>query len=286
MSKFDNNDLDLTIYQVIKKYNLLNNSTHMRSLGQNFITDENLLDKIVKSALPINKDDCILEIGPGPCGLTRSIIKHCSNEVICIEKDIKIKPLHDNLLINTDKELKFIYNDALNINLSDLTNKKIVIISNLPYNVGTALVMKWLSDSINQINSIVIMLQNEVIDRICAFPNSKQYGKISILSQLLCNVEKLFIISNKAFIPSPKVTSAVVKLTPKSINIENTSKLMKLLDNCFLYRRKMIYSTLIKFYKQFDKQNINDILNKCNILPQYRPENITPIQYYELSKLI
>ena len=286
MPKFDDNDLDLTIYQVIKKYNLLNNNARMHSLGQNFITDESLLDKIVKSALPINKNDCIIEIGPGPCGLTRSIIKYCNNEVICIEKDIKLKQLHDNLLENTNNNLKFIYNDALNININNLTNKKIVIISNLPYNVGTALLMKWLTTNINKINNIVIMLQTEVIDRICAFPNSKQYGKISILSQLLCNVEKLFTVSNKVFIPSPKVTSAVIKLTPKNINIENLSKLMKLLDNCFLYRRKMIYSTLIKFFNQLNKQNINDILDKCNILPQYRPENITPIQYYELSKLI
>lgn len=286
MPKFDDNDLDLTIYQVIKKYNLLNNNARMHSLGQNFITDESLLDKIVKSALPINKNDCIIEIGPGPCGLTRSIIKYCNNKVICIEKDIKLKQLHDNLLENTNNNLKFIYNDALNININNLTNKKIVIISNLPYNVGTTLLMKWLTTNINKINNIVIMLQTEVIDRICAFPNSKQYGKISILSQLLCNVEKLFTVSNKVFIPSPKVTSAVIKLTPKNINIENLSKLMKLLDNCFLYRRKMIYSTLIKFFNQLNKQNINDILDKCNILPQYRPENITPIQYYELSKLI
>ena len=279
-------DFDLTIYQVIKKYKLLDNNAHMRSLGQNFIIDESLLDKIVKSAFPIDNNSCIIEIGPGPCGLTRSILKHCNNEIICIEKDFKFKQLHDNILNNTNKNIKFIYGDALKININELTSKKIVIISNLPYNVGTALLIKWLSNNINQIDTIVVMLQDEVIDRICASHNNKQYGKISVISQLLCNVEKLFTVSNKAFIPSPKVTSAVVKLIPKNSNIENLSKLIELLDNCFLYRRKMIYSTLMKFYKQFDKQSVNDILNKCNILPQHRPENITPIQYYELSKYI
>lgn len=279
-------DFDLSIYQVIKKYNLLDNNAHMRSLGQNFIIDELLLDKIVKSAFPIDNNSCIIEVGPGPCGLTRSILKYCTNEIICIEKDLKFKQLHDNILSNTDKNIRFIYEDALKINIQELTNKKIVIISNLPYNVGTALLMNWLSNNINQINGIVVMLQEEVVDRICAPHSSKQYGKISIVSQLLCNVEKLFTVSNKAFIPSPKVTSAVVKLIPKNNNIENLNKLMELLDNCFLYRRKMIYSTLIKFYKQLNKQNINDILSKCNILPQYRPENITPAQYYELSKYI
>lgn len=279
-------DFDLTIYQVIKKYNLLNNNAHMRSLGQNFIIDESLLDKIVKSAFPIDNNSCIIEVGPGPCGLTRSILKHCNNEVICIEKDINFKQLHDNILNNTNKNIKFIYEDALKINIQELTNKKIVIISNLPYNVGTALLINWLSSNINQIDTIVVMLQEEVIDRICASHNSKQYGKISIVSQLLCNVEKLFTVSNKAFVPSPKVTSAVVKLIPKNNNIEDLNKLIKLLDNCFLYRRKMIYSTLIKFYKQLNKQNINDILGKCDILPEYRPENITPAQYYELNKYI
>lgn len=279
-------DFDLTIYQVIKKYNLLSNNSYMRSLSQNFIVDELLLDKIVKSVFPIDNDSCIIEVGPGPCGLTRSILKYCNNELICIEKDLKFKQLHDNILNNTNKSIRFIYEDALKINIQELTNKKIVIISNLPYNVGTALLIKWLSNNINQIDTIVVMLQDEVIDRICASHNSKQYGKISIISQLLCNVDKLFTVSNKAFIPSPKVTSAVVKLVPKNNNIENISNLIKLLNNCFLYRRKMIYSTLMKFYKQFDKQSINDILNKCNILPQHRPENITPTQYYELNKYI
>ncbi len=258
----------------------------MHSLGQNFLIDEHLLDKIVKSAFPINESSCIIEIGPGPCGLTRSIIKHCNNELICIEKDLNFKQLHDNILKNTNKNIKFIYEDALKINLNNLTNKTITIIANLPYNIGTALLTKWLLENISKIDNIVVMLQEEVIDRICAVLNTKQYGKISVLSQLLCNIEKLFTVSNKAFIPSPKVTSAVVKLTPKHISLENLDKLVELLDACFLYRRKMIYSTLIKSYKQLDKNNISDTLNKCRILPKYRPENITPIQYYELSKCL
>ena len=280
------NDFDSSIYQVIKKYNLLNNGKYMKSLGQNFLIDESLLDKIVKSALPINEAQCIVEIGPGPCGLTRSILKYCNNELICVEKDLNFKQLHDNILQNTNKNIRFIYEDALKINLNNLTNKNIIIMSNLPYNIGTALLTKWLLENIKQIDNIIVMLQEEVVDRICATPNTKQYGKTSVLAQLLCNVEKLFNVSNKAFIPSPKVTSAVVKLTPKHINIVNLNKLVELLNKMFLYRRKMIYSTLIKFYKNLNKNNINNVLNKCNILPHSRPENITPMQYYELSKYI
>ena len=282
----DKSDINLTICQVIQKYNLLNNNNHMRSLGQNFIIDESLLDKIVKSALPIDENACIIEVGPGPCGLTRSLIKYCNNEIICIEKDTIFKQLHDNILEYSNKSIQFIYEDALILNLSDLTNKRIVIISNLPYNVGTALLTKWLLNDIKKIDSIVIMLQNEVIDRICAQVNRKQYGKISVLSQLLCNVEKLFTVSNAVFIPTPKVTSAVVKLIPKHIEITNLNKLVQLLDQCFLFRRKMIYSTLIKSYEHLNKNNISDLLSKCNILSQCRPENITPLQYYELSKYI
>ncbi len=284
--KFDDNDFNLTIYQVIRKYNLIDSNAHIRSLGQNFITDESLLDKIAKSANPINEDDCIIEIGPGPCGLTRSILRAYNNEIICIEKDLKFKPLHNNLLQNTNKNIRFIYDDALNINLSKLTNKKIVIISNLPYNIGTALITHWLLNNINQINIIIVMLQDEVIDRLCSPHSNKNYGKISVFTQLLCNVEKLFTVSNKVFIPSPKVTSAVIKITPKQIDICNIKSLFILLSNCFLYRRKMIYSTIQKFYTKFDKNNIIEIFDKCNISPKQRPGTISPEQYYELSKYL
>ena len=284
--KFDDNDFNLTIYQVIRKYNLIDSNEHMRSLGQNFITDESLLDKIAKSANPINKDDCILEIGPGPCGLTRSILNCYDNEIICIEKDLKFKSLHDNLVKNTNKNIKFIYDNALNVNISKLTDKKIVIISNLPYNIGTSLITNWLLNNISQINTMIIMLQDEVIDRLCSPHSNKNYGKISVLTQLLCNVEKLFTVSNKVFIPSPKVTSAVIKITPKQIDICNIKPLFILLSNCFLYRRKMIYSTIQKFYSKFNKDSINDIFNKCNISPKQRPGTISPEQYYELSKYL
>ncbi|MBR1944306.1 MAG: ribosomal RNA small subunit methyltransferase A [Alphaproteobacteria bacterium] len=284
--KFNDNDFNLTIYQVIRKYNLIDNNPRMRALGQNFIVDESLLDKIAKSASPINKNDCIIEVGPGPCNLTRSILSHYDNEIICIERDLKFKSLHDNLLKNTNKNIRFIYDDALNIKISKLTNKRIVIISNLPYNVGTALITNWLLNDINQINEVIVMLQDEVIDRICSPHSNRNYGKISVLTQLLCNVEKLFTVSNKVFIPSPNVTSAVIKITPKHTGINNVNELFNLLNNCFIQRRKMIYSTVQKSYSTLDKNTIIDILNKCNISSKQRPGTVSPEQYYELSKYL
>ena len=270
----------LTIHQLIIKYGLLH--CGMKSLGQNFITDESLLDKIVHCALPIDHNFDIVEIGPGPTGLTRSILKLCPNKLICIEKDIRFKPIHDDLKCYYSN-LEFIYDDALKIKLSKITKNKIVVIANLPYNVGTTMLMNWLINDIQDIDKFVLMFQQEVAERICAQICTKNYGKLSVLSQLLCETSKLFNISNKSFIPQPKVTSAVVLLKNRYLKFDNLPALIKLLDICFQRRRKMIGPTL---NKMLHINNIDEILSKCNITPSQRPESITPQQFLTLSEMI
>ena len=273
------NDLELTIAQIIKKYNLFENKKLAKSFGQHFLCDSSLLDKIVSCALPFG--DCsILEIGAGPCGLTRSIIKRAERrKIICIEKDVSLKQVHDNLLEHTDANIEFIYADALKIKLRDLYPGNYTIISNLPYNVGTQLLLNWLTE-LAQINVMVLMFQKEVAERICAKPGTKNYGRLSIITQTLCECEKCFDVSNKAFFPVPEVQSAVIRLKPKYNRPNNIANLEKLTATCFQHRRKTI-ATILK-----NAKIPLDCLSICNISQQERPENISPEQFLELSKLI
>ena len=273
------NDLELTIAQIIKKYGLLANRKLAKSFGQHFLCDSSLLNKIVSCALPFG--DCnILEIGAGPCGLTRSIIKYAEKrKIICIEKDASLKQVHDNLLKHTDANIEFIYADALKIKLRDLYQGNYTIISNLPYNVGTQLLLNWLTE-LAQINIMVLMFQKEVAERICAKPGTKNYGRLSIIIQTLCECEKCFDVSNKAFFPVPEVQSAVIRLKPKYDRPNNIANLEKLTAVCFQHRRKTI-ATILK------KAKISlDCLSICNISQQERPENITPEKFLELSELM
>ncbi|MBQ8651128.1 MAG: 16S rRNA (adenine(1518)-N(6)/adenine(1519)-N(6))-dimethyltransferase RsmA [Alphaproteobacteria bacterium] len=272
------NDLELSISQVIKKYGLLSDKRYSKSLGQNFLTDSTLLDRIARQALPFNGED-IVEIGPGPCGLTRSILHiFPRTNIFCIEKDCHLKELHNNLKAHLGYRLNFIYKDAINVNLKDITKNRVIIIANLPYNVGTQLLVNWLHE-IDKIERMVIMLQEEVVDRICAKTGTKDYGRLSIISQLQCNVEKLFVVSKKAFTPSPKVESAIVKLTPKTSRLQNLTKLEKLTSVCFQHRRKTILNILKKYYK-----NCEEVLTSCAIDFKSRPEVIHPELFDILSQ--
>lgn len=276
------NDLDLTIAQVIKKYGLLQNKKRSKSFGQHFLCDSSLLKKITHCALPFD-DKVIVEIGPGPCGLTREIVK-CSknNDIYCIEKDINLKELHENFQQSINSNIKFIYDDALKIKPQSLTEKEIIIISNLPYNVGTQIFLNILKD-LSRISKMILMFQKEVADRICAKIGTKAYGRLSVISQFLCNVEKIFDISNKAFFPEPKVMSSVIKITPKKSEIHGIRKLEQLTEKCFQFRRKTIYTILKKMNLEID---IDKILTECEIDKQSRPENISPQKFLELSEKV
>ncbi|MDR0942580.1 MAG: 16S rRNA (adenine(1518)-N(6)/adenine(1519)-N(6))-dimethyltransferase RsmA [Holosporales bacterium] len=275
------NDLELTVAQVIKKYGLLNHKKRSKSLGQHFLRDSSLLKKIAGYMLPLEDND-IVEIGPGPCGLTREIVKIAgNNNVFCIEKDIALKAAHDNFTANANCNVHFIYQDALRLRPQELTSKNVVIISNLPYNVGTRLLINWLLD-LNGISKMILMFQKEVADRICAALGSKDYGRLSVISQLLCKTEKLFEVSKAAFYPPPKVTSTVVKLIPQNIVVNNIKNLEILTNNCFRHRRKTIYSILKRYYKtDMDKVLAEVGIDKCS-----RPENITPKKFLELSEIL
>jgi 16S rRNA (adenine1518-N6/adenine1519-N6)-dimethyltransferase len=253
----------------------------LKKLGQNFIFDENLCDKIVKAS-GIENDDLILEIGPGPAGLTRSILNFHPKELIVIEMDERCMPLLVEIK-NIYPALTIKYADALKIKLNDLiSNTKINIISNLPYNIGSVLLISWLHQ-FEMVNSMTLMLQKEVVDRIVAKPGTSAYGRLSVICQIVCDVKKCFDVSPKAFYPEPKIWSSVVRLKPKEDvpNQNLLSKIEKITNVAFSGRRKMIKSSLKSLSPE-----IGNILIKLSIQDTLRAENLSPQDYLSLAKAI
>jgi len=265
-----------TITETIKSFGL----ETKKSLGQHFLTDANLLDKIVRYAGNLT-DKTVLEIGPGPGGLTRSILASKAKKVIAIEKDKRCIDALNMLKNYEGKRLEIIEADALTINLNDITdNNRICLISNLPYNISTQLLINWL-DQIENIESMTLMFQKEVASRIIAPPGSKTYGRLSVLCQWLCKTEKLFDISPKAFTPPPKVVSTIVSLLPyeKPLYEARRESLEKLCKAAFGQRRKTLRTSL----KQISKSP-EDLLKRAGIDPSLRPEVLDIAQFCTLSR--
>ncbi|MGC0372126.1 MAG: hypothetical protein DGJ47_000831, partial [Rickettsiaceae bacterium] len=244
--------------------------------------DETLCDKIVRNSGDVN-DFNILEIGPGPAGLTRSILKAKPRNLTVIETDERCMPLLEEIR-QVYPNLQIINNDALKIRLKELSKGdiKLKIIANLPYNIGCKLITNWLEE-IETVETITVMLQKEVVDRMVAKPNSKAYGRLSIFCQMLCDVSKCFDVSPKAFYPEPKVTSAIIHLKPKTdLPSKEISKIVeKITLHGFNNRRKMLRSSLKKIIP-----NIDDIFLKLNISSAVRAEDLRVEDYIQMAALI
>ena len=268
-----------SISQTIKEYNLF----AKKKLSQNFILDLNLTNKIINLSDKI-KYNSIIEIGPGPGSLTRSLLLNGAKEVIAIEKDKRFIDALQILKIASHNKLIIENEDALNINLKDIINKYNIInaeiIANLPYSIATKLLLKWIPFP-KKINQMTLMFQKEVAERITAKPGSKKYGRLSILIGLMAEAKIIMHIPSDAFKPQPKVDSAIVQIKPKINKIKfNKIILEEITKNLFNQRRKQIKSTLIKF---------GDPLKICsllNIAPSLRPEQITLEQYKNMAILI
>ena len=268
-----------SISQTIKEYNLF----AKKKLSQNFILDLNLTNKIINLSDNV-KYNSIIEIGPGPGSLTRSLLLNGAKEVIAIEKDKRFINALQILKIASHNKLIIENEDALNINLKDIINKYNIInaeiIANLPYSIATKLLLKWIPFP-KKINQMTLMFQKEVAERITAKPGSKKYGRLSILIGLMAEAKIIMHIPSDAFKPQPKVDSAIVQIKPKINKIKfNKIILEEITKNLFNQRRKQIKSTLIKF---------GDPLKICsllNIAPSLRPEQITLEQYENMAILI
>lgn len=267
----------LTTTEIIKKYNLYTK----KSLGQNFLTNPDLLAKIVNCAGDLD-DFEILEIGTGPAGLTTAILNKNPKHLITIDLDKRCNAIVENEIKPIYKNIDFIYGDALKIDENELFKSKYKIIANLPYNVGTTLLFKWL-ENIENIESMTLLLQKEVVDRIIAKPKTKDYGRLSVLCQYLCEVKKCFDIQPTAFFPPPKVVSSVVFLSPKNdldfTKVDNLSKLCRII---FSQRRKTILNNLNVEIK--DAEKTREILEKCGLNPNARAEELTIEDILELLR--
>lgn len=252
----------------------------LKKHGQNFIFDSSLCDKIVRAS-GLDENSNVLEVGPGTGGLTRSILQKNPKLLTVIETDERCIPLLNEIKEHYPK-LNIIKQDALKLNLNDLKLGKLSIISNLPYHIGTELVIRWLKEA-SLVTSITLMLQKEVVERICAKPSTKAYGRLSVICSLITTVEKCFDVAPTAFYPPPKVYSATVKLTPLE-NIPSRdliSKVELITKMAFAGRRKMIKSSLKNL-----TPNISELLAKLDISDNCRAENLTPNNCLSLASLI
>lgn len=252
-----------------------------KSLGQNFLLDLNLTDKIARLAFEGYqdlKDLTVFEIGPGPGGLTRSILKSGVKKLIAIEFDPRAIDALQSLKAASEGRLEIIHGDALEINLMDRAEGPRAIIANLPYNIATPLLIGWLK----QIHAdpqnfafMALMFQKEVGDRITGKPGTKTYGRLSVLNQWLCQARKLIDLPPGAFTPPPKISSSVIHFKPKILDEKPDFKaLEKLTATAFNQRRKMIRSSL---------KNYSETIAKLGIDETQRAEKLSPEDYIQIA---
>ena len=226
-----------------------------KQFGQNFLFDLNLTGRIARS-VPDIENNIVIEIGPGPGGLTRALLMAGAKQVIAIEKDKTTQSILSQIIDASDGRLNVVYGDALKTDLSEFNNTGYAICSNLPYNVGTELLINWLHNIMNgaNIKSLTLMFQREVAQRIVAKSGDEQYGRLSVLANLICDTKILFDVPNTAFVPRPKVQSAVVQIIPnknKMKKISDITKLEKLTARLFGQRRKMIRAIIKTDWAQY-----------------------------------
>ena len=218
-----------------------------KSLGQNFLLDFNLTRRIARAGGPL-EGHTIVEVGPGPGGLTRALFMEGAEKVIAIERDERVLPALEQISAHYPSRLHIIHADALKIEWSDVVEGPAKIIANLPYNIATALLTGWLTGDQwpPWFSSATLMFQKEVAERIVARPGSKQFGRLAIISQWRATAEKLFDIDRRAFTPPPKITSSLVQITPKPPSFPDCpiKELERITAAAFGQRRKMLRSSL------------------------------------------
>ncbi|MEP2101827.1 MAG: 16S rRNA (adenine(1518)-N(6)/adenine(1519)-N(6))-dimethyltransferase RsmA [Parasphingorhabdus sp.] len=263
--------------EVIKKHGLTAN----KALGQNFLLDTQLLSRIASVPGEL-QDSEVFEVGPGPGGLTQALLQ-AGARVTAVERDERCLPALQDLSDHFPGQLQVINEDALKIELSELFDGPFHIASNLPYNVGSALLIKWLSSPtwLPAWQSLTLMFQREVADRIVAKEGSSAYGRLSILAQWRCDAKIAMSVHRSAFTPPPKVMSAIVHLTPKAQpDGVNPEVLAKLTQTAFSQRRKMLRQSLKGLPRGLDA------LNAAGIDGARRPETVSVEEFVALARFL
>lgn len=227
---------------VIEKHEL----AAKKALGQNFLLDLNLTSRIARTAGTLEGYD-IIEVGPGPGGLTRALLANGAERVIAVERDPRCLEALSEISEHYDGKLEVIEGDALQINWEQCLNRKAKIVANLPYNVATPLLIGWLSSKEWPpfFDSLTLMFQKEVAERICAQPGDKHYGRLGVLCGWRTYATKAFDVSREAFSPPPKVTSSIVHLEPRKEPLPCSLKSLETVTRAaFGQRRKMLRASL------------------------------------------
>jgi 16S rRNA (adenine1518-N6/adenine1519-N6)-dimethyltransferase len=249
-----------------------------KSLGQNFLIDRNVLEQIVNTVDIFNKE--VLEIGPGSGNLTTFILKKKPKKIYVIEKDDNLSSLLEEKFYN---EIIVINEDVLKISEDKISNEKLIVFGNLPYNISTEILSKWIINLKKDFwfESLILMFQKEVADRIIAKFNTSKYGRLSILSNWKLNIEKIIDIKPESFSPRPKIDSSLLLFTPKNnfFELENPKNLEMMTRVFFSQRRKMLKKPFNQVF-----QNAKEISEKLEIDLNLRPQNLEPEVYFKLVK--
>ena len=248
-----------------------------KSLGQNFLIDKNILKKIVDVG-NINSKDKVLEIGPGTGNLTEYIVKANPKTIIIVEKDFNLTKLLKNKF---KKKVKIINDDILKLS-ENFYNEKFIIYGNLPYNISTQILAFWCLSKKIKVKKLILMFQKEVADRIVAKVNTKNYSRITILSNWKFYIKKLFDINPECFSPRPKIKSSLLEFTPKKniVDIKYPKNIEKITNIFFSQRRKMVKKNFMKLFKNF-----NEVSKLLNIRLTDRPQNIPIEKFLEIIKI-
>lgn len=262
------------------------NFTFSKSLGQNFLVDGNIVRKICEEG-NITKEDNILEIGPGIGTLTEELSLR-AKKVVAIEIDDNLLPILSNTLKGYSN-IEIIHEDVLKINLRKVMEEKfdkgdIKVVANLPYYITTPIIGRLIEEELG-FHSIIVMVQKEVADRIIAAPGSKDFSSLSVFVQYYTKPEIILKVPKSVFMPKPKVNSAVLKLNLKKekINLQNKELFFKVVKSAFSQRRKTLVNSLNSKELGVDKEGIRNVLEKSNIDPKKRAEDLSVEDFAKIS---
>ena len=274
---------------IMKKYNIRAN----KNLGQNFLINEEVVKNIVGCS-NIEKEDLVIEIGPGLGTLTKYLLEK-AGKVICIELDTKmLQILEDRFSLYNNFEL--INNDVLKVDLKNIIKKEkeegkiknVKIVANLPYYITTPIIMKLLEEEL-ELESITVMIQKEVADRLIAVPGQKNTGAITYSVYYYASSEAIMEVPNSSFIPEPEVTSKVIKLNIRKepiVTPNDKEKMFKIIKHAFMQKRKTLLNSLTNNGVFENKQKGIEILNSLGIKENVRPEELTLEQFEKISDIL